>query len=144
MRSLDGGQTWEDRKPGAQLDCHFLRTHKLAAGRVYESAGGGFSESNDGGDTWHGSDQGRQHHYLWGLAVDSANPDTLVVSGSSGPSTAHNDQYAKATIYRRSGGGPWQPVYEGLPDPNGTRPGDQSNQTGRLLRCHPPGCLPLG
>jgi photosystem II stability/assembly factor-like uncharacterized protein len=121
MRSLDDGQTWEDRKPGSQHDCHTLRTHKLAPGTIYETAGGGFAESHDGGDTWRRHDEGRQHHYLWGLAVDPGNPDTLVVSGSPGARSAHNDQYAEAMLYRRTGGGSWQPIREGLPDPKGTR-----------------------
>lgn len=121
MRSLDGGQTWEGRKPGSQHDCHMLRTHKLAPGVVYEAAGGGFAESRDGGDTWRGYDEGRRHHYLWGLAVDPADADTLVVSGSPGPRSAHNDEYAEAILYRRTKGGPWQAVRAGLPDPKGTR-----------------------
>lgn len=121
MRSLDGGQTWEDRKPGSQHDCHTLRTHKLAPDVIYEAAGGGFAESHDGGDTWRGHDEGRRHHYLWGLAADPADPNTLMVSGSPGPRSAHSDQYAEAVLYRRTNGGPWQPVREGLPDPRGTR-----------------------
>jgi photosystem II stability/assembly factor-like uncharacterized protein len=121
MRSLDGGLTWEDRKPGSQYDCHTLRTHKLAPGVVYEAAGGGFAESHDSGDTWRGHDEGRRHHYLWGLAVDPGDPETLIVSGSPGPRSAHSDQNAEATLYRRSHGGSWQPVQEGLPDPIGTR-----------------------
>jgi len=40
MRSLDKGLSWEDRKPGSQLDGHTLRMHKLAPHRIYESAGG--------------------------------------------------------------------------------------------------------
>jgi photosystem II stability/assembly factor-like uncharacterized protein len=121
MRSLDGGRTWEDRKPGSQYDCHTLRTHKLAPGVVYETAGGGFAESRDGGDTWRGHDDGRRQHYLWGLAVDPADPETVVVSGSSGPGAAHNDRYAEATLYRRTGSGPWRAVREGLPEAQGTR-----------------------
>ncbi|MDX1521966.1 MAG: hypothetical protein R3264_10095, partial [Anaerolineae bacterium] len=48
-------------------------------------------------------------------------PDTLVVSGSSGAYSAHNDQHAKAVLYRRVNGRAWQPIYEGLPNPAGTR-----------------------
>ncbi|MEZ4736457.1 MAG: hypothetical protein R3E79_55935 [Caldilineaceae bacterium] len=121
MRSLDGGATWEDRKPGSQHDCHTLRTHPLAPGVIYEAAGGGFAESHDGGATWHGDDSGRRHHYLWGLAVDPGDPTTLVVSGSSSARTAHNDEYATAQLYRRNGDEPWQPLTDGLPVPQGTR-----------------------
>jgi hypothetical protein len=121
MRSLDDGQTWEDRKPGSQHDCHTLRSHRLAPGVLYEAAGGGFAESPDGGATWRGDDVGRRHHYLWGLAVDPANPATVIVSGSPGPGPAHNDQYAEAMLYRRINAGQWQPIHEGLPSPKGTR-----------------------
>jgi hypothetical protein len=121
MRSLDGGLTWEDRKPGSQHDCHTLRTHPLAPGRVYEAAGGGFAESFDGGDTWHGFDQGMDHHYVWGLAVDSGDPDTQVVSAAHGARQAHDNQRAESTIYRRTGGRAWVQVRTGLPEPTGTR-----------------------
>jgi hypothetical protein len=98
MRSVDGGLTWEDRKPGAQPDSHTLRAHRLAPGRVYEAAGGGFAESEDGGVTWHGEDAGLAWHYLWGLAVDPADPETVVVSVSPGPRHAHD-----ATVPAQSG-----------------------------------------
>lgn len=121
MRSLDGGQTWEDRKPNSQHDCHTLRTHPLAPGLLYEAAGGGFAESRDGGATWQRDDDGMRHHYLWGLAVDPGDPETVVVSASPGPRAAHNDQYAEAMLYRRTQGESWQPLSEGLPEAKGTR-----------------------
>lgn len=147
MRSLDGGLTWEDRKPGAQPDSHTLRAHRLAPGRVYEAAGGGYAESEDGGATWHEDDAGFVWHYLWGLAVDPADPDTVVVSVSPGPRQAHNGtmgqptganasayrgsrggppgagyvfQGPEAAIYRRTMNGPWRQVTSGLPEPRGT------------------------
>lgn len=120
MRSLDGGQTWEDRKPYAQLDCHTLRTHRFAPGRVYETAGGGFAESEDGGATWRGADQGLRDHYLWGLAVDPADPKTVVISASPGPFAAHGDARSQAQLYRRQGDA-WQPIQTGLPPAQGTR-----------------------
>jgi hypothetical protein len=144
MRSVDGGQTWEDRKPGSQPDSHTLRAHRLAPGRVYEAAGGGYAESEDGGVTWHGEDAGLSWHYLWGLAVDPADPDTTVASVSPGPRQAHDAtvptqrnavsspsrggapwagygyQGPEAAIYRRAGHGPWQEVRNGLPEPRGT------------------------
>jgi hypothetical protein len=89
MRSLDGGLTWEDRKAGAEPDAHTLRCHRLAPGRVYEAAGGGFAESFDAGTTWVHCEAGLPWHYLWGLAVDSADPNTMVLSVSPGPGHAH-------------------------------------------------------
>ena len=121
MRSVDGGATWEDHKVQAQADCHTLRTHPLAPGLLYEAAGGGFAESHDGGATWQRDDTGRDHHYLWGLAVDPGNPDTVILSGSPGPQAAHTDRAAEAVLYRRTAGSAWQPLQNGLPDPQGTR-----------------------
>lgn len=121
MRSLDGGLTWEDRKPGSEHDCHTLRTHPAAPGLVYEAAGGGFAESDDGGTTWRGANQGLHEHYLWGLAVDSADPHTIIVSASPGPRAAHNDEHATSQLYRRSKDSSWELLHRGLPGAAGTR-----------------------
>ena len=121
MRSLDGGLTWEDRKPDAQPDSHALATHRLAPGRVYETAGGGYAESLDGGTTWRRYDDGLPWHYLWGLAVDPADPDTVVVSVSPGPGPAHDPHAGESVICRRRAGGSWEVVSDGLPEPKGTR-----------------------
>src|SRR5207248_5570105 len=49
MLSRDGGQTWEDHRPGAQRDVHALAWHPSAPGRAYEAGGGGAAWSRDGG-----------------------------------------------------------------------------------------------
>ncbi|MBA2285709.1 MAG: glycosyl hydrolase [Ktedonobacteraceae bacterium] len=141
MRTLDGGQTWEDHKAGAQIDGHTLATHKRTPGRVYEAAGGdglilgkdekgrqfpvltrgGYAESHDGGVTWETQTRGlEQHHYLWSIAVDPADPDTIVASAAIGPNQAHFPAFAESFLYRRTRGTPWQMVSEGLPEPEGT------------------------
>ena len=120
MRSLDAGETWEDRKPGSQHDAHTLRTHTAAPGHVYEAAGGGFAESHDGGATWQGFDSGLTRTYVWGLAVDPGDPGTAVVSASPGPRQAHGEP-GEAGIYRRAGDGVWIEVRAGLPPQQGTR-----------------------
>jgi photosystem II stability/assembly factor-like uncharacterized protein len=120
MRSLDGGETWEDHKPGALRDAHTLAVHPDAPGRVYEAAGGGYAESRTGGDTWEIFTEGLRHRYLWGLAVDPGDPDTVVVSAAAGPGDAHDPQRACSTLYRRQGG-PFQEVRQGLPRSEGTR-----------------------
>ncbi len=127
VRSLDGGQTWEDRKPSGPFDTHTLVMHRLAPNRLYSAAGdgvihpgNGFVQSDDGGDTWYRPDDGLAFHYLWSVAVDPADPDTLVISAAPGPNQAHNPMNAESAIYRRSGGGQWQQVNEGLPTQRGT------------------------
>lgn len=122
LRSQNDGLTWDDRMPGSEHDSHTLRTHRLAPGRVYEAAGGGYAETFDGGNTWRQFDDGLRWRYLWGLAVDPANPGIVVTSASPSARQAHArpGTGAEARIYRRDGVGPWQEIRSGLPDPEGT------------------------
>lgn len=126
VRSLDGGQTWEDRKEDGPFDTHTLVLPRLAPNRLYSAAGDGFMrpgngfvQSDDGGETWFRPDEGLADHYLWSVAADPADPETLLISAAQGPQQAHNPQVAASTIYRRSGNGPWQRVSEGLPPAQG-------------------------
>lgn len=121
MRSLDSGLGFEDRKPGSEHDCHTLCTHAAAAGRVYEAAGGGYADSHDGGETWTEREEGLEHTYCWGIAVDPGDPDTVVVSAADGPSRAYRRESAESYVYRRTGDGPWRRVTDGLPEPPRTR-----------------------
>jgi photosystem II stability/assembly factor-like uncharacterized protein len=127
IRSYDGGETWVDRVSEGPLDTHTLAVREDAPGRLYSAAGdgffaegGGYLESPDGGDTWERHPEGLTHHYLWGLAVDPQDPNTVLISASSGPMQAHSAGAAESTVYRREDGGPWQEVRGGLPDTEGT------------------------
>lgn len=118
MRSVDGGATWEDRKPGSYHDAHAVLMHPIATERVYEAAGGGAAMSRDAGETWTEVDDGRDRHYVWGLALDPVDPDLWFVSATHGARHAHGDRgSAEAFIYRRRGDGPWQALAGGLPTP---------------------------
>jgi photosystem II stability/assembly factor-like uncharacterized protein len=119
MTTRDGGLTWEDRKPGSYHDCHALVTHAAAPERVYEAAGGGVAFSEDSGGTWRTLDEGLgDRRYVWGLAVDPADPDRWYVSAAHGSGTAHrNNGQAAARLFRRSGPGLWEAADGGLPDP---------------------------
>jgi photosystem II stability/assembly factor-like uncharacterized protein len=117
MRSTDGGETWQDHRPGAQRDVHSLGWHPRAEGRAYEAGGGGVAYSVDGGDTWQAADDGRDRNYAWSLAVDPDDPDWWYVSASTGPFAAHGGGNPQARIYRRRSGGEWQALDGGLPDP---------------------------
>ncbi len=116
MCSRDGGESWEDRKPGAYHDAHAVLTHPGAPERVYEAAGDGVAVSTDAGASWEPVDAGMDRQYAWGLAVDVANPDRWYVSAAPGPRQAHGDTDPRAALYRRDGDVPWQP----LPGPDGT------------------------
>jgi hypothetical protein len=114
LRSADGGETWQDQRPGAQPDCHSLFAHPKAPELLYEAGGGGFAQSTDFGESWVGADEGMGLHYVWGLAADAEDPSLVYASAASGPYQAHGRGSSNATIYRRSGNERWQPVLEGL------------------------------
>jgi photosystem II stability/assembly factor-like uncharacterized protein len=114
MRSPDGGETWEDQRPGAYADCHNLAAHAVASETLYEAAGGGFAESEDFGESWEAADAGMDRWYVWGLAVDSQDPTLVYASAAPGPGRAHGPGFSDAAIYRRNAGEEWEAVLEGL------------------------------
>lgn len=120
IRTLDGGQTWLDRVPGGPFDTHTAATHPLAPGRVYSAAGDGYFESEDGGENWSRPVEGLHHHYLVGVAVDPANPDTVLVSAASGPFVAYRPPRAEAYLYRKTGQHSFELAMAGLPAGPGT------------------------
>ena len=121
MQSNDYGQTWQDRKPGSQYDCHTLTMTDTAKDRIYESAGGGFAESRDGGQTWQTFNDGLDPYlYLVGIAVDSGDPDTIIVSAAKSARTAYVPDRAHTFLMHRVNNKPWKMITTGLPDPNGS------------------------
>jgi photosystem II stability/assembly factor-like uncharacterized protein len=133
MVSEDGGETWHDHRPGAQPDVHSLAWHPGEPGRAYEAGGGGAAWSDDGGLTWHPADDGRDRHYTWAVAVDPDDPDTWFVSASPGPFKAHRVGTADALVYRRRGGGAWEALAGGLPQPLDAMPYALVFADGRLV-----------
>ena len=117
MRSTDRGATWQDHRPGAQPDVHSLAWHPRVRGRAYEAGGGGAAFSEDAGETWQPSDDGRDRNYTWSVAVDPDDPDLWYVSASTGPFAAHGGRDPQARIFRRRGGEPWRALGGGLPEP---------------------------
>ena len=117
MRSTDGGESWQDHRPGAQRDVHSLAWHARDPRRAYEAGGGGAATSDDAGETWRPADEGRDRNYTWAVAADPDDPDLWYVSASTGPFAAHGRGDPQARIYRRRNGEPWQPLAGGLPEP---------------------------
>ncbi len=122
VQSRDGGRTWIDRVIHGPYDTHTLATHRKAPRRLYSSAGDGYFESFDHGETWNKPTAGLSHHYLYGLAVDCENPQNVLVSASLGPWQAHSvGQETESFIYRRSEDKQeWTMISKGLPEPSGT------------------------
>jgi photosystem II stability/assembly factor-like uncharacterized protein len=133
MRSSDGGESWQDHRPGAQRDVHSLAWHPRVQGRGYEAGGGGAAFSTDAGKSWEPADEGRDRHYTWSVAVDPDDPDCWYVSASTGPFAAHGRRDPQARIYGRRDGGPWQPLTGGLPEPLPAMPYALVATDGRLF-----------
>ena len=64
-------RTWIDRIEQGPYDTHTLATHPKAPKRLYSSAGDGYFESFDYGESWTTPMEGLKHSYLYGIAVDS-------------------------------------------------------------------------
>lgn len=134
VRTTDGGETWEPRPEGARLDNHTLSTHPGAPGRVYSAAGDGYAVSDDRGETWRYPVEGLDHRYVWGLAVDPEDPDTVVVSAATGARAAHTPKRAQSYVYRRANGS-WERAMDGLPEPGGLARAvlDSGSRSGEFL-----------
>jgi len=135
MRSTDGGETWQDQRPGSQPDVHSLTWHPQVEGWAYEAGGGGAASSEDGGDTWEPADDGRDRHYTWSVAVDPEDPGLWYVSASTGPFAAHGMRGGdpQARIFRRAREGGWIPLAGGLPEPLPSMPYALVAAEGRLF-----------
>src|SRR6202035_1733808 len=121
--TFDGGRTWRDRVRGGPYDTHTAVTHPLAPGRIYSAAGDGYFESSDAGGSWRSLQGGLEHRYLVSVAVDPAEPDTVIVSATDGPASAYWQRRAQAYVYRKTGLKRWELAMSGLPEAKGTTAG---------------------
>jgi photosystem II stability/assembly factor-like uncharacterized protein len=132
MRSTDGGETWEDHRPGAQPDVHSVAWHPRQAAFAYEAGGGGPAWSEDAGETWRGADESLDRHYSWSVAPDPDDHERWYISASTGPYAAHGRGDPEARIYRREQGR-WQALAGGLPEPLPAMPYALVAADGRLF-----------
>jgi photosystem II stability/assembly factor-like uncharacterized protein len=130
VQSHDDGKTWKDKVEGGPYDTHTLATHNKMPGQLYSAAGDGYFESYDYGQTWKRLVSGLDdYNYLLGLAVDSGDPKTVVVSASQGAYQAHSREDAQSLVCVRTSSTDvadnnrhdkeWK-VAKGLPEPRGT------------------------
>jgi photosystem II stability/assembly factor-like uncharacterized protein len=132
MRSIDGGASWQDHRPGAQRDVHSLAWHPRNERRAYEAGGGGAAWSDDAGETWQHADEGRDRNYTWAVAVEPDDPEGWYVSASTGPFAAHGSADPEARVYAWRGRA-WEPLTGGLPDPLPAMPYALAATGGRLF-----------
>jgi hypothetical protein len=140
VRSIDGGKTWQDHRPGALRDCHSITFHASDGAWAYEAGGtgAGVAISRDGGNTWNQTKAGLDRHYGWACAADPHNPATCYASISPSPFKAHSDGNAQAYIYRSTTSGKWQKLGGGLPEPLNQMP------YALLTNANEPGCVYAG
>lgn len=120
IATTDGGASWTDRVPGGPYDTHELAVHPTRPDVLKVSAGDGYYESLDGGATWTSPMDGLDVGYLRSVAIDPGDPSVVVVSAASGPHTAYVAGRSDGRLYRREGGGHWQRVRDGWPEPPDT------------------------
>ncbi|MCG6155679.1 WD40/YVTN/BNR-like repeat-containing protein [Rubinisphaera margarita] len=128
VTSPNAGDKWCDRQSEAPIDTHQLAMHPKAKGRLYAAAGDGYFESTDNGKRWTQIHNGLKHHYVWSVAVDSGDPETVIVSVAAGPRQSHDVDEAESHLYRKHGD-EWELLHEGLPEGKGRRTA--------LLAAHP-------
>ena len=120
LLSRDDGRTFADRLPDSPVDTHVLLTHELAPGRLYAALGDAmltpgrsFAESHDNGESWEYSGRGLEATpYLYGLAINPADPDDIRIAASQDPKAAHAN--GGSSIFRRDGNG-WIEDADGFP-----------------------------
>lgn len=113
----DAGETWIEQPRGSRRDNHALATHPDAPGRVYSAAGDGYAESSDYGDSWRQHQENLEHGYVWSVAVDPGDPDTVLISAAHSAAKAHGHggtKTASSHLYRRDDG-EWNCIDEGIP-----------------------------
>ena len=122
IQSLDGGKSWIDRVEHGPYDTHVLRRIKSTPKGLYSAAGDGYFESLDYGDTWENSCEGLGHHtYLGGIAINSGDPQNMIVSAPINAWKAHSREDPESFVYRYSSGDKkWNLVTDGLLNSKGT------------------------
>lgn len=113
----DDGDTWHDRVPGGPYDTHELAIHPARPETLRVAAGDGYYESHDGGATWASPEDGLEVGYLRSVAIDPGDPETVIVSAASHAHAAYVAGLSDGRLYRRQGGGRWERVRDGWPDP---------------------------
>ena len=127
IQSNDKGHTWIDKnsvllsmlinylctlKPQIAF-MHHVVTDLWAPDRAY-------LESYNSGNSWISCSEGLEHHYLYSMAIDPADCNTILVSAAPSADLAHHRIPYESYIYRKTKDTPFQQVQQGLPSAIGT------------------------
>ena len=115
VRSVDGGETWDERLVGHDL--HRIAFHPDDPDVVAAAAGDGLHTSRDGGNSWESVDP-LHGKYLHAIVFDPSAPERMYV---------YADRKGAPVYASEDGGERWELVGEGLP---AAKPAD-------TLRLHP-------
>ena len=118
VRTLDGGETWEDLSDGIEyLDIHMVVDDPLTRGVCYVATARGFYRSEDEGKTWELSIDGLTRDYMHDFIVCSGSASTLFLTTANGsPPAWVRPTKAESAIFRSANQGrTWDQVAGGLP-----------------------------
>lgn len=112
MRSPDAGRTWAPVTPSLHPDVHEVATTPASESRVYANTYRSVYVSDTQGASWHHRSQGLNNRYGRGIAVNPADPDTILCGVSDGPQgvDVHGQLY-----YTADAGVTWIHVTHGFP-----------------------------
>jgi photosystem II stability/assembly factor-like uncharacterized protein len=118
VRSLDGGETWQNIKTGTHFDAHYVTVMPDNPRVVFHTAGHGVYRSDDGGDSFADANTGLDHTYLVQLAVHPERPKVLFTAGAAVPPPGwRRPEGPGCGIYRSDDQGKrWTRLLGGLPD----------------------------
>jgi photosystem II stability/assembly factor-like uncharacterized protein len=118
LRSLDGGDTWEEYGEGIYEDVHYLLGNPGNPDIVYSTTGEGFYRSTDRAKTWKFAFEGIKNDYTHPVVVRPDDPQVVFTAAASDPPPSFSRPTgAEAIIYRSNDAGDtWEPLTNGLPD----------------------------
>ena len=119
VRSLDGGDTWEQIAEGIDHDGHWI-VLMPQPDAVVASTGAGMFRSEDGGLHWNESNAGLDRRYTAApIAVHPSRPETLLTGVTAvGPGMWRRPEGADSAFARSDDGGrTWRESTRGLPQP---------------------------
>ena len=119
VRSMDGGDTWEDIKAGTYFDAHYVVTMPDDPNVVIHSSGGGVFKSRDGGQSFADAMVGIDRYYMGPVIVHPNQPNVLFTASAAVPPHLwrREPEGADRAVYRSVNQGDyWKQLFGGLPE----------------------------